>query len=85
MGAVNDDSSLAHSTFNDRNELDGFPLFDQFILNMLYHPRVRVGMTRDEVLPILPGVIQDIRGRVEAAAARRNPNAGQALTGMHLD
>jgi hypothetical protein len=85
MGPVNDDTSLAYSTFNDRNELDGFPLFDQFILNMLYDRRVRAGMTRDQVMAVLPSVLRDIRPRVERAAARRNPNAGQALTGMHLD
>lgn len=85
LGPVNDDSSLAYSTFNDRNELAGFPLFDQFILNMLYHPRVRPGMTREQVLPVLTDVIRDIRPRLEREAGRRNGTAGHALTGMHFD
>jgi hypothetical protein len=77
LGAVNDDSSLTYSTFNDANTLAGFPLFDQLILNMLYDPRIRPGMTQAQVRAVLPTVIATVRPRVEAAARRRAGRSGR--------
>lgn len=87
LGPVNDDSSLTYSTFNDANTLSGFPLFDQLILNLLYDPRIRPGMTEAQVRAILPAVIRDVRPRVEAAAQRRAPGrrVGFSTEGFVLD
>lgn len=88
LGPVNDQDDLIHSTFNDATDLGGFPLFDQFILNMLYHPLVRPGMTEDQARRVLPRVIAEIRPRMEAAVARRigpNGRAGYATTGVVWD
>lgn len=78
LGPVNDDDTLEFSTFNDRNDLGGFPLFDQMILNMLYDRRIRPGMTEAQVRAVLPAIIRDVRPRVEAAAGRRVGRTGQA-------
>ena len=64
LGPANDSDALAYSIFNDRSELNTFGIFDWFILNMLYDPRVRPGMTEAEVLPLLPQVIADARARL---------------------
>jgi hypothetical protein len=88
LGAVNDDDGLIYSTFNDANDLGGFPLFDQWILNMLYHPRIQPGMREEQVRAVLPGVIREIRVRVEGAAARRvgrSGRAGFATSGLVFD
>jgi hypothetical protein len=85
MGPVNDSADLAYSTFNDSNDFDGFPLFDQFILNMIYDRRIRPGMSAEEARAVLPAVLATIRPRVEAAARKRNPHAGQAIEGLVWD
>lgn len=85
MGPVNDSKSLDYSTFNDSNDFDGFPLFDQLLLNMIYDKRIRPGMSEEQVRAVLPAIIATIRPRVEDAARRRNPNAGQALEGLVWD
>jgi len=38
-----------------------FDVYDQYILNILYHPRVRPGMTRKEVEALLPQIMPDVR------------------------
>jgi hypothetical protein len=50
--------------FNDKVHLGFFGVFDQYILNMLYHPKIRAGMTRAEVREMLPEVLSDARAFV---------------------
>ena len=50
--------------FNDKVHLGFFGVYDQYILNILYHPRIRPGMTRDEVKAALPGVLPEVRAFV---------------------
>ena len=64
LGPVNDDDSLDQSVFNDGSRHADFTSFDRHILNMLYHPRVRSGMTKLEVRRILPEVIAAVRRRL---------------------
>jgi hypothetical protein len=47
--------------FNDNVQKGYFDVYDQYLLNILYHPRVRAGMTRDEVRALLPEILPDIR------------------------
>jgi len=61
LGPINDDSSLRWSMFNDKVHLGFFGVFDQYILNMLYHPKIRAGMTRAQVRALLPEVLADVR------------------------
>jgi hypothetical protein len=64
LGPANDSPLLPDSIFNDESDLNVFGLFDWFILNMLYDSRIRPGMTEEEVRPILPEVIADVRARI---------------------
>ncbi|MXN66186.1 DUF2927 domain-containing protein [Stappia sp. GBMRC 2046] len=61
LGPMNDDAELAHSVFNDRSRHSRFTTFDKFLLNMLYHPRIKPGMTQDQVAVLLPAIVREVR------------------------
>jgi hypothetical protein len=61
LGPVNDSPNLPDSVFNDYSRHSRFTTHDRFILNMLYHHRIRAGMTANEVAAVLPQVIRDVR------------------------
>ncbi|MEM7694556.1 MAG: DUF2927 domain-containing protein [Pseudomonadota bacterium] len=67
LGPANDSETLPDSIFNDQSELNVFGIFDWYLLNMLYDPRIRPGMTEADVRPLLPRVIADVRRRAPAA------------------
>lgn len=64
LGPMNDNKDLTHSVFNDASRHSRFTVFDQIILNMLYDPRIRPGMSMKQTEPILPLVARDARRRV---------------------
>jgi len=64
MGPINDDSSVPWTMFNDDVQAGFFDVYDQYILNILYHPRVRPGMTRGEVRALLPEIMPEVRAWV---------------------
>jgi hypothetical protein len=66
LGPINDDATVPWSMFNDNVQLGFFGVYDQYLLNMLYHPRVRPGMTRDEVAAVLPQILPEVRAWVAA-------------------
>ena len=41
-----------------------FDVYDQYILNILYDPRIKAGMTVEEVKAVLPDVLADVRAWV---------------------
>jgi len=65
--------------FNDKTQMGFFDRFDQYLLNILYDPRILPGMTKAEVTQILPEVIASVRTKVAAANAnaplRQSSNA----------
>jgi hypothetical protein len=63
LGPMNDDSSLSHSVFNDSSRHSRFTIFDQILLNMLYDPRIKPGMSAEQTREILPFVVRDARRR----------------------
>lgn len=67
LGPINDDSSVPWTMFNDDVQKGYFDIYDQFLLNILYHPRVRAGMTREEVRALLPEILPEIRQWIAAA------------------
>lgn len=67
LGPANDSTDLPDSIFNDESTLNVFGVFDWFILNMLYDPRVLPGMDEAQVRVILPAVIADVRARLPRA------------------
>ncbi|MBL6431092.1 MAG: DUF2927 domain-containing protein [Alphaproteobacteria bacterium] len=61
LGPMNDDPSLSHSVFNDRSRHSRFTSFDKYILNMLYHWRIRPGMRPAPGGAALPSIVREIR------------------------
>ena len=64
LGPINDDSSVPWTMFNDEVQKGFFDVYDQYLLNILYDPRIRPGMTRDEVRALLPEVLPSVRAFV---------------------
>jgi DUF2927 family protein len=64
LGPINDDSSVPWTMFNDKVQKGFFDVYDQYLLNILYHPRVRPGMTKQEVRTLLPEIMPAVRGWV---------------------
>lgn len=67
LGPINDTDSVPWTTFNDSVSMSHFGIYDQYLLNILYHPRLRPGMTVDEVKALLPKILPDVRAFVEKA------------------
>jgi Protein of unknown function (DUF2927) len=61
LGPINDDTSVPWTMFNDDVQLGFFDIYDQYLLNILYDPRIRPGMTRDEARAVLPAVLVTVR------------------------
>jgi hypothetical protein len=61
LGPINDTSSVPWTMFNDNVSMGFFDVYDQYILNVLYDPRIKVGMTIAEVKAVLPEVLADVR------------------------
>jgi hypothetical protein len=71
LGPINDNDTVLWSMFNDDVSLGYFGIYDQLLLNLLYHPRIKAGMTRDEAMAVLPEILLEVR----AFVARSNPPA----------
>jgi len=61
LGPINDDDDLPWSMFNDEVQMGFFGIFDQYILNLLYDPRIRAGMSKEQVKELLPKILPDVR------------------------
>jgi hypothetical protein len=61
LGAINDDASVPWTMFNDDVQMGFFDVYDQYLLNILYDPRISAGMTKDEVDAILPDILSSAR------------------------
>ncbi|MDB5501396.1 MAG: putative exported protein of unknown function [Tardiphaga sp.] len=61
LGPINDTNSVPWTMFNDNVQMGYFDVFDQYILNILYDPRIKAGMTVQEVHTVLPQVLADVR------------------------
>jgi Protein of unknown function (DUF2927) len=61
LGPINDTSSVPWTMFNDNVSMGFFDVYDQYILNLLYDPRIKAGMTVAEVKAVLPDVLADVR------------------------
>jgi hypothetical protein len=66
LGPINDDASVPWSMFNDDVQMGFFDVYDQYLLNILYDPRIRAGMTRAEVRKLFPEILRDVRTWIEA-------------------
>jgi hypothetical protein len=57
LGAINDDASVPWTMFNDDVQMGFFDIYDQYLLNILYDPRISAGMTKNEVDAVLPDIL----------------------------
>ena len=64
MGPINDTSSVPWTMFNDNVQMGFFDVYDQYILNVLYHPSIKAGMTVQDVNAVIPQVLTDVRAWV---------------------
>jgi hypothetical protein len=64
LGPINDTDEVPWTTFNDKVSMSHFGVYDQYLLNILYHPRVRPGMSADEVKALLPEILPAVRAWV---------------------
>ncbi|MFT4121259.1 DUF2927 domain-containing protein [Bradyrhizobium sp.] len=65
LGPINDTASVPWTMFNDNVSMGYFDVYDQYILNLLYDPRVKPGMTVQAVKAVLPEVLADVRAWVK--------------------
>ena len=65
LGPINDTASVPWTMFNDNVSMGYFDVYDQYILNLLYDPRIKAGMTVVEVKAVLPAVLTDVRAWVK--------------------
>ena len=65
LGPINDTSSVPWTMFNDKVSMGYFDVYDQYILNLLYDPRIKPGMTVEEVKAVLPEALAEVRAWVK--------------------
>ena len=65
LGPIRDDPTVPWTMFNDDVQMGFFDVYDQLLLNILYHPLVRPGMTAGQVRALFPRVLPDVRAFVE--------------------
>src|ERR1700704_3385890 len=61
LGPINDTASVPWTMFNDNVQMGFFDVYEQYIMNILYDPRIKAGMTVQEVKAVLPQVLADVR------------------------
>jgi len=64
LGPINDTDKVSWTMFNDDVQMGFFGVYDQYILNILYHPRITAGMTAAQVRVLLPEIIPEVRAFV---------------------
>jgi len=64
LGPINDTDKVPWTMFNDAVQMGFFGVYDQYILNILYHPRIRPGMSRQQVRALLPEIMPEVRAWV---------------------
>ncbi|WP_076866131.1 DUF2927 domain-containing protein [Bradyrhizobium mercantei] len=61
LGPINDTATVPWTMFNDSVSMGYFDVYDQYLLNLLYDPRIKPGMNVQEVKAVLPAVLTDVR------------------------
>jgi hypothetical protein len=71
LGPINDTDAVPWTMFNDKVHKGFFDVYDQHLLNILYDPRIRPGMTIEEVKTVMPDVLPEVRAWVAKANGLR--------------
>ena len=61
LGLFNDDPVVRPSIFNDDDEFALLTDHDSYLLRILYDPRLRVGTTPDQAMPVVRRIVAEIR------------------------
>jgi hypothetical protein len=61
LGPINDTDKVPWTMFNDDVQMGFFDIYDQYIMNILYDPRVRPGMSAADVRAVIPQVLPSVR------------------------
>ena len=64
LGPINDTTAVPWTMFNDNVQMGFFDVYDQYILNVLYDPRIEPGMNVEQVFAVLPQVLPTVRAWV---------------------
>jgi len=64
LGPINDTNAVPWTMFNDNVQLGFFDIYDQYILNILYDPRILPGMNAEDARAVLPQVMPAVRAWV---------------------
>jgi len=70
LGPINDDATVPWTMFNDDVQMGFFDVYDQYLLNILYDPRVRPGMTKEEFDRVALDVLATARNWVASSGAQ---------------
>ena len=60
FGLINDSPEVRPSIFNDDQEFIELTRHDEYLLSILYDPRLRVGMTRREAAPLVEQIAREL-------------------------
>lgn len=61
LGLINDGAEVRPSIFNDDQEFAALTRHDELLLRILYDPRLRVGMTAEEGMPIVRRIVSEMK------------------------
>jgi hypothetical protein len=61
LGPINDTDTVPWTMFNDDVRMGFFDIYDQYLLNILYHPRIKPGMDIEQVRVLFPEVLADVK------------------------
>jgi hypothetical protein len=67
LGPINDDATVPWTMSNDDVQMGFFDVYDQFLLNILYDPRIRPGMTKADVEALMPELLRTARSWIANA------------------
>jgi hypothetical protein len=82
LGLINDDSSVPWTMFNDNVQMGFFDVYDQYLENVLYDPRIRPGMSKAEVDALLPDIFPAVRAFVAQSGSAKDESG---RTGVNVD
>jgi hypothetical protein len=81
LGIINDDASVPWTMFNDDVQMGFFDVYDQYLLNILYDPRVRPGMTREDFSKLATEVVPAVRDWIASTNRPQNADVSGASIG----
>ena len=80
MGLANDSPQARPSIFNDDEEFGLLTRHDELLLEMLYDPRLRTGMTLEEAEPVVRTIARELGVTVNSSATYEDMRASVEAT-----